>query len=345
MAIATWLEGLRDEWRTLRARYLLLRWAEKWGVSIGSLVLGVLTLVVFRKGIEYFPLYVGYLLLIWLAGVALAELRISLASRGRRLIARVVDYTVQSLIHGLLLFLLPIYYASTTIMSRNVWFLILLTGAALITSIDPWYRRVVIRLRWPEIPLFGLGLFASVNVALPLIRVPSVWALLLSGLVSILALAPVFHRGSEASWSSALLRAVLWGTAFALFLWPIRQWIPPVPLHLTRATFAKSVVQLEPLQPVTTVSAGEVQAWGGVAAFSAIAAPAGLREPIYHLWRRDGAVVEKIPLSPIRGGLAAGFRTYSRKIDLGQAQAGAWTVDVLTVTDQLLGRIRLEVTH
>ena len=345
MTAASRLKYFQNKWLTLRARYLWLRRLEKWGVSIASLVLGVFTLVVFRKGIEYFPVYVGYLLLIWLAGVALAQLRISLASRGPKLIAQVVDYTVQTLIHGLLLFLLPIYYASTTTMSRNVLFLVLLAGGALITTIDPWYRRVVIRFRWPEVPLIGLGLFASLNVALPLIRVPTPWAFLLSGLVSILALGPVLRQGPEASWSSALLRSVFWGIAFALLLWPLRQWIPPVPLHLTRATFARSVVQLEPVQPVTIVSADELQSWGGVVAFSAIAAPAGLREPIYHLWRRDGVVVERIALSPIRGGLAAGFRTYSRKTDLGKDPVGSWTVDVLTVTDQLLGRIRLDVTR
>jgi hypothetical protein len=343
MPTTTWLESVRSRWVDLRSRYPWLHWVEKWGMSTGSLVLGVLTLLVFRRGIEYFPLYVGYLLLFWLAGVAFARVRQSLASRGRRLIALVVDYTVQTLFHGLLLFLLPIYYASTTVTSANVGFLVVLAGAALITAVDPWYQMVVLRFRWTEIPLFGFGLFASLNVAFPLIRVPSPWALLLSGLVSILALTPIFRRGTDTSWIGALLRAVFWGVAFALFLWPLREWIPPVPLHLTRATFAKSVVRLEPVQPVSTLSADELRAWGGVVAFSSVAAPAGLREPIYHVWRRDGVVVEKIPLSPIRGGLRAGFRTYSRKVDLGQDLVGWWTVDVLTVTDQLLGRIRLEV--
>lgn len=341
----TWLSVVRDRWVELRVRYPWLHWVETWGISISSLVLGFLTLLVFRRGIEYFPWFVGYLLLFWLAGVALAEVRQSLASRGRRLIALVVDYTVQTLFHGLLLFLLPIYYASTTLTSGNVWFLVALAGAALITAIDPWYRAIVLRFRWIEVLLFGFGLFASLNVALPLIRVPSAWTLLLSGLVSILALAPILHRGPDASWSVAIVRAGLWGVAFALFLWLLRGWIPPVPLHLTRATFAKSVVRLEPVQPVSTLSRDELRAWGGVAAFCAVTAPAGLREPIYHLWRRDGTVVETIPLSPVRGGLRAGFRTYSRKTDLGQELAGSWTVDVLTAQDQLIGRIQLEVTR
>ena len=338
------LDIVRERWAALTARYPWLHWVERWGISSGSLVLGVLTLLMFRRGIEYFPWFVGYLLLLWLAGVALAEVRQSLLARGRRAISLVVDYTVQTLFHGLLLFLLPIYYISTTITSANAWFLVALASAALITAIDPWYRAIILRFRWTEVLLFGFGLFASLNVAFPLIRVPSTWALLLSGGVSMLALAPIFRRGRDPSWRGALARAGLWGVAVALFLWPLRVWIPPVPLHLTRATFARSVVRLEPVQPVSTLSADELRAWGGVSAFSAVSAPAGLREPIYHLWRKDGAVVARIPLSPIRGGLRAGFRTYSRKTEFGQDPAGSWTVDVLTAHDQLIGRIRLEVT-
>lgn len=344
VSTATRLDIVRERWAALTARYPWLGWVEKWGISTGSLALGVLTLLVFRRGIEYFPWFVGYLLLLWLAGVALAEVRQSLLARGRRAISLVVDYTVQTLFHGLLLFLLPIYYTSTTLTSANVWFLVALASAALITAIDPWYRAIVLRFHWMEVLLFGFGLFASLNVAFPLLRVPSTWGLLLSGMVSMLALTPIFRRGPDPSWGGALARAGMWGAALALLLWPLRVWIPPVPLHLTRATFARAVIRLEPVQPVSSLPAEEIRAWGGVAALTAVAAPAGLREPIYHVWRKEGAVVERIALSPVRGGLRTGFRTYSRKTDFGQDPAGSWTVDVLTAHDQLIGRIRLKVT-
>lgn len=344
MTTATWLESLRDTWARLTLRHPQLRWVEKWGVSAGSLVLGLLTLFIFRRGLEYFPWFVGYLILLWLAGVVFAEARQALAARGGRVVWMAVDYAIQSMFHGILLFLLPIYYASTTFASRNMWFLIVLASAALLTTIDPWYRTVLLRFRWVEIVLFGFGLFASLNVAFPLIRIRSTWALLLSGVVSMLALAPVFRRGPDPSWSNAFFRAGMWGVAVALVLWPLRGWIPPVPLHLTRATFTRSVVRLEPAEPASTVTADELRAWGGIAAFTAVAAPAGLREPIYHVWRKNGTEVARIALSPIRGGRPGGFRTYSRKADLGQDATGVWSVDVVTDHGQLIGRARLVVT-
>jgi hypothetical protein len=343
MSIAR-LNAIRDRWAALRTEHPWLRWVEKWGIPVGSLILGLLTLLVFRRGIEYFPLFVGYLLLLWLAGVVFVGVRQSLAARGRRLIVTVVDYAVQTLFHGLLLFLLPIYYASTTLASVNAWLLFVLAVAAILTAIDPWYRALIVRFRGIEVLLFGLGLFASLNVAFPLVGVQSTWAPILSGVLSMLALAPVFRRGPGPSWFGALLRAVMWGVVVALLLWPLRAWIPPAPLHLSAGTFAKSVVELEPQQPVSRVSAAELRAWGEMVVFTAVVAPAGLEEPIHHLWRKDGRVVQDVLLSPIRGGRRAGFRTYSRKTGLGNEKPGSWTVDVLTAQDQLIGRIQLVVT-
>jgi hypothetical protein len=341
---ATRLDSVRGKLAELKTRHPWLHWVGQWGIPIGSLVLGVLTLFFFRKGIEYFPWFVGYLLLLWLAGVAFAGVRQSLAARGRRMATMVVDYTVQTLFHGLLLFLLPIYYASTTVASGNVWFALLLAIGAVVTAIDPWYRALSARFRGLEVFLFGFGLFASLNIAFPLVGVRSTWAPFLSGLFSMLALAPIFRRGAGPSWPGALLRAAAWGASIALLLWPFRGWIPPAPLHLAAATFAHSILQLEPSEPVSRLPVEELRAWGEMVAFTAVVAPAGLEEPIRHLWRKDGRVVQDVLLSPVRGGRRAGFRTYSRKTGLGQGTAGSWTVDVLTIHDQLIGRIQLVVT-
>lgn len=341
--VESWSDILYEYWVRLVARHPQIRWAKDWGISIASLVSGTGTLFIFRRGIDYFPWFVGYLLLLWLAAVVFAHARMALKARGRRVVGLLVDYTIQTLNHGLLLFLLPIYYASTTLTSRNVWFLVLLVGAALLTTIDPWYRAAILHFRWIELFLFGFGLFAALNVAFPLLRVQSSWALHMSGFVSVLALAPVFHR-PETPWRPAILQACSCAVLASILLWPARAWIPPVPLRLARATFAMSVADLEPNQSVSEISATQLHEWGALACLTSVDAPAGLREPIYHVWRKDGATVARIALSPIRGGRLGGFRTYSRKTDLGEGVATLWSVDVLTAHDQLIGRVRLTVT-
>jgi Family of unknown function (DUF5924)/Protein of unknown function (DUF2914) len=321
-----------------------LRWVRTWGISVTSLVTGLATLFLFRRGVEYFPLFIGYLLILWLTGVVFVGVRQSLANRGARALSVALDYTVQTLLHGLLLFLLPIYYASTTLTSGNVWLLIVLVAATTLTTIDPWYRAVLTRARWAEIALFWVGLFASLNAACPLIGLATEWTLFLSGSLGLLILIPAFGQYLRISWPAVILRVTLSASVLAVCVWWARGWIPPVPLYLTRATFAKAIEQLEPLEPVTRISSEELHAWGRVAAFTAIAAPVGLAEPVYHVWKKNGRTLNQMLLTTVHGGRRGGFRTYSWKTELGSDPAGLWQVDIRTVHGQLIGRVHLLVT-
>ncbi len=334
---------LGARWGGLVARHPRLAWIRTWGISAASAVMGLVTIVVFRRGVEYFPLFIGYLLLLWLVGVVFAGIRRDMAGRVPRALSAAIDYTVQTLLHGLLLFLVPIYYASTTLASGNVWLLLALVAAAILTTIDPWYRAVTTRAPWTEVCLFWVGLFASLNAALPLVGVPGEWVLVLGGGASVLSLLPAVTQHLRISTGSAVLRVALGAVLFGAGAWWARAWIPPVPLYLTRATFARAVERLEPIEPVARISSQELRAWGLVAVFTAIGAPSGLSEPIYHVWRKNGHVVGEMLLATIRGGRPGGFRTYSWKTDLGTDPAGTWQVDVRTVHGQLVGRARLIV--
>jgi hypothetical protein len=55
-------------------------------------------------------------------------------------------------------------------------------------------------------------------------------------------------------------------------------------------------------------------------------------------------MIARVPLSPVLGGRAQGFRTWSRKTDLGQPLPGAYAVDVQTASGQLIGRLSFQIT-
>lgn len=336
------LTSAHDAIRHLRARFPWISWVERWGISTASVLSGFATLFIFRRGLEYFPWFVGYLLLSYLAAVVFAGAREGLERRGAPLLTRVVDYTVQTLLHGLFLFLLPIYYASTTLVSPNLWLLVVLLFGAVLTAVDPWYRALLGRARWVELWLFGVGLFASLNVAFPLIGVRSAWGLLLSGAGSMLSLAPLFRRQGR-RWGEAVTVATVSAAVLCTGLWWARDWIPPVPLHLFRATFSRGMSGLEPVDGVERVEAQVVRGWGRLTAFAAIVAPAGLQEHMVHVWLRDGRPIARIPVAVVTGGRPGGFRTYSWKRDLGTDPTGIWQVEVRTAHDQLVGRIQVIV--
>ena len=319
-----------------------LRWLLRWGTSLVSLAGGILTLALYRRGPDYVPWLLGSLLLCWLAAVALSQMRPRL--EGRPWVRLAADWSVQGLYQDALVVLLPFYYASATLTSKNGVFFLLLVSAAVLTTFDPWYQGII--LRWPLAGhlLFVFSFFASLNVALPLLGLRSGWASPLAGGIGFMTLFPAIFRARLIPPilrpTCAVAGSLLAFVAVVLLL----EWIPPAPLHLARGTVARAVIGLEPVDPRSQISVEELSAWGGMVCFTAIYAPPGLREPITHVWRKDGVVVGTARLAPILGGRAQGYRTYSRRADLGPHPVGNWSVDVLTAHGQLIGRVRFTVT-
>jgi hypothetical protein len=322
-------------------------WLGGWPISIVSLLLGLVVLFVFRRGLPHVSWIVGYLLLLWLLFVLITELRAPLLERGRRLVLTAADYTIQTLYHNLLLFVLPGYYVASTLDSPNVVFPVLVASGALVTAIDPLFRRLVHPRPWLNHALFGFSIFAALNVALPLVGIQPILALLGSAGLAALALAPAFRREGAFGWLRAHALALAAAALALVLVWYGRALVPPAPLFLARAVAARGVAELEPVEPVEggVVDAATVLEWGELAAYTAVYAPAGVRQPIAHVWWRNGARLARVALpTPVRGGRRQGFRTYSRHADLKPPVDGRYRVDVVTASGQLIGRLRFTVT-
>ncbi len=320
-------------------------WLQRWGVSVASLISGLLTLFVFRRGLPHVRWIIGYLLLLWLLFAVLTQTRRALEARGHRFVITATDYTIQTLYHGLLLFVLPAYYASATLTSVNALFLALLVALTLLATFDPWYQIVVHPRPWLGLVFFVVSIFAALNVALPLVAVPPHAALLLAAWTATVALTPELRRARDWPWRIALGTTALGGLAIAAAVFMARFAIPPAPMALARATFARGIAGFEPQDVIAgSITAAELRASGGLIAYTAVYAPAGLSQPVTHVWRRDGRVTNVVTLSPIRGGRREGFRTFSRKTGFPDDATGRWSVDVRTTSGQLIGRLGVRVT-
>jgi hypothetical protein len=320
-----------------------LAFVRVWGVSIASAVGGVLTLFVFRRGLPHVSLIVGYVLLLWTLVAVLVQARDALAAserRTHRLVLTATEYTVQTLYHGVLLFLLPAYYAATTFTSSNVLFLLLLVALALLATVDPWYRAIVHPRPWMGYVFFVVSLFGALNLALPLVQVPPAWALLSSAWLATVALTPAVRRARAWPWPFAFAVTALVGFAVATGVVYMRIAIPPAPLFLAGSRIAWDAGTIDSLEPPSPIPAAALQTQGLVA-HTAIFAPAGLRTPVQHVWRQDGVIINVIPLT-VEGGRQQGYRTFSRKLAFPEKAAGRWTVDVMT-RGQLIGRVRFRV--
>jgi hypothetical protein len=321
-----------------------LAFVRVWGISIASAVGGILTLFVFRRGLPHVSVIVGYLLLLWILVAVLVQARDTLAASERlthRLVLTATEYTVQTLYHGVLLFLLPAYYAATTLTSVNVIFLLVLVGLALLATVDPWYRVIVHPRPWMGYVFFVVSLFGALNLALPLVGAPPAWALLASAWVATVALTPAVCRARAWTWKRGLAVTALAGVAVAIGVSYVRLAVPPAPLFLAESRLGWDTATIQALPPPSPIPAEALQNQGLVA-YTAIYAPAGLRTPVEHVWRQNGVIINVIPLT-VEGGRREGYRTFSRKHAFPERPAGRWTVDVMT-RGQLIGRVRFRVS-
>jgi uncharacterized protein DUF5924/DUF2914 family protein len=317
--------------------------AWRWGISLASLASGLVTLFIFRRGVPHVGWIIGYVVVLWLLFAVLGQMRAALLAGGRHLVVAAGDYTIRTLYHGLLLFVLPGYFAATTFDSITVVFFGVLVAAALLTTVDPWYRVIVHPRPWLGLTFFGFSLFAGLNVALPLVGVSPAVAVVASAGLAALGLTPSFFARAG-RWPGALARAAAVAVLAVAAAWLARPAVPPAPVSLVRPTLARTVVDLMPVEPVARVTLEELRAWGGLTAFTPVAAPAALQQAIEHRWRHEGRVVSTVHLAtPVQGGRPGGFRTYSRKTDFAPDARGRWTVDVVTASGQLIGRLRFRV--
>jgi hypothetical protein len=326
-------------------QHRLVRFARRWAVSLASFGGGLLTLFVFRRDLPGTAWIVGDVLLLWLLVAFLAQVRDALEARGHRVVVGAADYLVQTLYHGVLLFLLPAYWASTTPTSGNVVVLALLAALVLLATFDPWYRAVVLPRPWATAVFFLASIFGALDVALPLVGVPPGRAVMVSAFLALLALTPTVRRWCRWPWSSALGVMALVAMTGAWLAVLGRAWIPPVPVSLGGAVIALGMQDGAPQGRLHGgLAASALRENGGLVAYTPIHAPAGLRQPVAHVWRFRGRVVDVVSLTPVRGGRREGFRTFSRKTGFPADPVGPWSVDVVTESGQLIGRLRFTIT-
>jgi uncharacterized protein DUF5924/DUF2914 family protein len=322
-----------------------LTWLRRWGISLASFAGGLVTLFVLRRDLPHAAWIIGYVVLLGLVVAVLSEVREALEARGRRFVVGAAEYLIQSLYHGALLFLLPAYWASTTVTSPNVGFFALLVALALIATFDPWYRALVQRRPWAKAVFFVVSVFGALNVALPLVGVPPRLALPASAYLAVLAVTPAVRRARGWPWLRAASALGLLAVIAAWTAHAGRMLVPPAPLSLGRGALVRAVVDGEPVGRFErSISVAEVRENGALVAYTPIHAPSGLRQPVAHVWRLRGRIVGVVTLSPVRGGRREGFRTYSRKTVFPADAVGPWSVDVVTESGQLIGRLRFRMT-
>jgi hypothetical protein len=255
-------------------------------------------------------------------------------------------YATQMIHQESLFFVLPFFFITTTWNSGQALFTGLLGVAALLSIIDPLYYRWLAPKRWLFLAYHSLALFALLLTALPIIfqlTTPQSYQLALAA-AAVLSFPSLFAIITVQRWWRGLLLVGL-TLVLAAGGWLARVWVPPATLWLTEVAVT---IQLDnqnraPGQSLKLISVAQLRS-EGLYAYTAINAPRGLSERIYHVWRHDGREIERIALD-IQGGRKQGYRAWTHKQNFPEQALGDWQVQVLTEAGQMIGVLRFKVAE
>lgn len=258
--------------------------------------------------------------------------------------AKVVSFSAvmgsQSLIQLCLFFALPFYWGALSFHFGHLFFFDLLLVACALTLWDPLYE-FVFRSRLASAALLAFATFAAVNCILPVMGLSNRVSLY-GAAIATSALIPALLRLYGLRFENLAYRLAFNAAAVALFPLFIAfggaAFVPPAPLELADAAMGTQIADRWVADPTDELPDVPEQ----LVCATAIAAPRGLKDELFHVWWKDGHVVDRVALD-VRGGREAGFRTWSIKKRLTKAPRGEWRCAVETASGQTLGRTNLEI--
>ncbi|KAA8710274.1 DUF5924 family protein [Pseudomonas cannabina] len=264
---------------------------------------------------------------------------------GREIPQGLLRYGTQMIHQESLFFVLPFFFITTTWNSGQAVFTAVLGAAGLISIIDPLYYKWLAPRRWLFMTLHTLTLFAALLTALPIIlHLTTAESYKLALGVAMLLSAPSLMANFPLNtWRSALT-VITMILAIGAAGWLLRFWVPPATLWLTEVAVSPDFDNKNrtPGDSISLISARQLRN-GGLYAYTAINAPRGLDERIYHVWWHEGQEMDRIALD-IHGGRTEGYRAWTRKQNFPQDVTGRWQVRVLTEDGQMIGVLRFVVT-
>jgi hypothetical protein len=351
--------SLRDRGRAFMKRHGRKLW---WLHSAYALGLGITVVTFAQKGFEHARWLAASASAAWLLVVVFFRVfgsdhrESSHAHAPTKVKVRffAMTYALKNLYQGMLFFLLPFYWKSTTFDSPNAWFVLLLGSCALLSTLDIVFDRVVFKFRWLASVFHGVALFGCLVLVVPALfpDTRTLTSLLTATAITVVAFwtihVDVKMLGDKrwlALFGVTIASAV--GIAYAG-----RTAVPPVPMYMAHGAVGPIVLpdgrlgmEVHDLHPSVVDK---------LIAITDVVVPGGKGDRLLHVWRHDGAEVHRATEDTTRVTSDAAASKDKGTIRLRSALTGGmlpahlighWSVDVETQDGQLVGRIEFAVAE
>jgi hypothetical protein len=324
-----------------------------WWLHSGfALSFGVGVMLFARAGLHYADKVMIALLGSWLLMFIALRFIVGPANRRdhenviRKGVRVATNYVIKQFYQQMFFFLTPLYASSATwsLASWNWWLAPLLLVCAVVSTMDLVFDNFIMERRLLASAMYGLAMFAMLNVMLPLLLELDH----LTGLIVAAAATPAsvallsFSIRQVLSAQGALLTI---GTTIGLLagVYYGRAFIPPAPLAMPETSVGHGTTGSYECLPGSK-HALRANRLDGLRCGSMLREPGGLKEPIVHVWTHGALRVEIKPDElQCDDGDATVFRSNFPQDQLPSNPAGKWTCATYTIGGQLVGLRKFEV--
>jgi hypothetical protein len=257
----------------------------------------------------------------------------------------IMSYLMKNLFQGMLFFLLPLYYKSSSDDAKTTGIVYLLGACAILSTLDLVFDRVLLRFKLIASLFFAITLFGSMNVAIPALFPDAriVVTLLISSALAI-ATFILFHIPIDVlrrPMVAGIVVCVVFGGT--LLFYASRRAFPAVPMYLEQGGVGMA---LAPEGDLTIeLKSVRASALGDLFAVTDVWTP-GHGDALVHVWRRNGKRLAHVTMTPVaqpKGGKIVRVVSRIGADALTSTPAGKYTVDVVTTDGQVVGRVDVDV--
>ncbi len=340
--------GLRDTAKAFLKRNERALW---WLHTAYALGLGIFVATFAQKGFERARWLTVSLALAWIL-VALffrffgtgARQDFLTAWPGARRRFFAMTYLMKNLFQGMLFFLLPFYWRAASHDAGTAGPLVVVAACAIVSTLDLVVDRFLFRWKVMASLFYAVTLFGCLQVVVAAL-VPSVTTivrLVLSGALAVAAFL-LFHLPLVAlrrPLIAALFVTAVGGGGAAAY--ELRGSIPAVPMFVREGGVGPGRTESGELS--LDVRWFHAHGLEGVWAVADVAIT-GDGEPLQHVWRHQRKVVAGATAAPAGRPEEGTLRvaSYLPRAAMPADPTGRWTVDVLTPSGQVVGRIAFQV--
>lgn len=317
-----------------------------WLHSFGALAFGVGVMMFAREGLDHADKVLLVLLLSWvlvfvafrfIVGAANTSPDERKAKKGLRL---VTNYVIKQLYQQMFFFLVPLYASSATwsLTSWNWWLVPILLTFAVVSTMDLVFDNYVMERRVVASTMYGVCVFAVLNLNLPLVfRFSHFDALLAAAGATAPTVALLGFRMKTVTSARGILITSAVSVAMVVAVYYGRVAIPPAPMAMTHGAVGHGAPgQYECVPgPIDTMPRDQLDLLRCV---THIVEPGGFNDEVVHVWRHDGRVVARVAPDAMPECEKVVLRSTLGDANLPADPRGKWSCTAETGDGQLIGR-------